>query len=131
MMWFLAVLVVLTMGAVAVVAAGRGTPLREEHRDRRDVLVPPDGPLSAADLRGVRFTLAFRGYRMDEVDALLERLAQEREPAAPPVEQSPPVEPPAPVEPPEPRKPAESPEPPEPRSEKPPESEKPPKPGQS
>jgi DivIVA domain-containing protein len=43
--------------------------------------VQADGPLSARDLRTVRFTTAFRGYRMSEVDALLDRLALEMEPA--------------------------------------------------
>jgi len=41
--------------------------------------VPAEGPLGADDLRRVRFSLAFRGYRMSEVDALLDRLARERE----------------------------------------------------
>ena len=49
--------------------------------DRPDSLVPADGPLTAEDLRRVRFPLAFRGYRMAEVDALLDRLAEEREAA--------------------------------------------------
>jgi DivIVA domain-containing protein len=39
--------------------------------------VPGDRPLRAEDLRRVRFSLAFRGYRMSEVDALLDRLATE------------------------------------------------------
>jgi DivIVA domain-containing protein len=42
--------------------------------DRRDVLVPADRPLHAGDLADVRFTTALRGYRMEEVDALLARL---------------------------------------------------------
>lgn len=79
MMWLFAVLVVLLMGGVAVVAAGRGTPMAEAYDDRPDALVPATGPLSADDLRRVRFPLAFRGYRMAEVDALLDRLAAERE----------------------------------------------------
>ncbi|MSZ77018.1 MAG: DivIVA domain-containing protein [Actinobacteria bacterium] len=80
-MWFFAILVVLAMGGVALVAAGKGTPLADEHPDRPDVTVPAAGPVSAEDLRRVRFSLAFRGYRMSEVDALLDRLASEREPA--------------------------------------------------
>lgn len=83
MMWFFAVLVVLMMGGVALLAAGRGAPLEPAYDDRPDALVPDDGPLTAADLRRVRFSLAFRGYRMSEVDALLSRLAQERERATP------------------------------------------------
>ena len=79
MMWLFAVLAVLAMGGVAVVAAGRGAPLSREYDDRPDVTVPATGPLGADDLRRIRFPLAFRGYRMAEVDALLDRLARERE----------------------------------------------------
>ena len=82
MMWFFAILVVLAMGAIAVLAAGRGSGLGPAYDDRPDALVPAEGPLSADDLRRVRFSLAFRGYRMSEVDALLDRLAAEREAAA-------------------------------------------------
>ncbi len=42
-------------------------------------MVPGNRPLAADDLRGVRFTTAFRGYRMAEVDALIARLAAELE----------------------------------------------------
>ena len=77
MTWFFAVLVVLLMGAGAVVAAGRGGSMAEVYDDRPDARVQAEGPLSADDLRRVRFTTALRGYRMSEVDALLERLAVE------------------------------------------------------
>lgn len=80
MMWFFAILVVLALGGIALLAAGRGTPLAEVYDDRPDSSVPATGPLSADDLRRVRFSLGFRGYRMSEVDALLDRLASEREP---------------------------------------------------
>lgn len=80
-MWLFAVLVVLVLGAVAVVAAGRGAPMVEEYGDRVDSTVPESGPVTADDLRRIRFPLAVRGYRMQEVDALLDRLATEREEA--------------------------------------------------
>jgi DivIVA domain-containing protein len=79
MMWFFAILIVLALGGVAVVASGRGQPLGPAYDDAPDSLVPSDGPVTADDLRRIRFPLAFRGYRMAEVDALLERLAEERE----------------------------------------------------
>ena len=79
MMWFFAILIVLALGAIATVAAGRGAPLAEAYDDRPDATVPAAGPLGADDLRRVRFTIALRGYRMSEVDALLDRLAAERE----------------------------------------------------
>ncbi len=77
MIWLFTILAVLVLGAVVVVAAGRGGELAETFDDRPDVRVRADGPLSAADLRQVRFTTAFRGYRMSEVDSLLERLSVE------------------------------------------------------
>ncbi len=81
MTWVFAILAVLALGGVAVVAAGRGAPLAPAYDDRPDAVVPTDGPLSGDDLRRVRFSLALRGYRMSEVDALLDRLATEREQA--------------------------------------------------
>lgn len=79
MMWFFAILIVLALGGVALLAAGRGAPMVEVYDDRPDSSVPATGTLTADDLRRVRFSLAFRGYRMSEVDALLDRLARERE----------------------------------------------------
>ncbi|MCW2816769.1 MAG: DivIVA protein, partial [Nocardioides sp.] len=79
MTWFFGIVVVLAMGGIALVAAGRGTPMADEYDDRPDALVPATGDLAAADVRRVRFSLAFRGYRMSEVDALLARLATQLE----------------------------------------------------
>jgi DivIVA domain-containing protein len=79
MMWFFAILIVVAMGGIAMVAAGRGAPMAPAYDDRPDANVPRDGELGADDLRRVRFSLAFRGYRMSEVDALLARLAREME----------------------------------------------------
>lgn len=78
-MWLFAILIVLALGGVAVVAAGRGTPMAPAYDDAPDSLVPTEGPITAQDLRRIRFPIAFRGYRMAEVDALLDRLAEERE----------------------------------------------------
>jgi DivIVA domain-containing protein len=85
MTWFFAFLIVAVMGAVAVVASGRGGSMAETFDDRPDSRVQADGPLTAADLRGVRFSTAFRGYRMSEVDSLLDRLAAEMAPAPDPL----------------------------------------------
>ena len=93
MTWLFAVVVVAVIAVVAVVATGRGGAMSEAYDDRRDVRVQADGPLTADDLAGVRFTTAFRGYRASEVDALLDRLVTEMrsqvvlrpdDPAAPP-----------------------------------------------
>jgi len=77
MMWFFAILVVLVMGGVAALGAGRGAPMSPAYDDRPDALVPKGGPLRAEDVRKVCFSLAFRGYRMSEVDALLDRVARQ------------------------------------------------------
>ncbi len=79
MMWVFAVLIVLAMGVIAMLAAGHGEPMAPAYDDRPDALVPADRPIGGADLRRVRFSLALRGYRMAEVDALLARLAHELE----------------------------------------------------
>lgn len=102
MSWVFAVLAVLVLGGVAVVAAGRGAPLAEEHDDRPDVVVPPTGPLTAADLRRVRFPLALRGYRMAEVDALLDRLVAQLEPGPAAPARTDPTHPAHPADPPRP-----------------------------
>ena len=73
MMWVFAILVGLVLGVVATVAAGRiGFLPPAESRLGADL---PTREVRASDLRTVRFTLALRGYRMSEVDALLDRAA--------------------------------------------------------
>ena len=65
------------VGVVAAVAAGvvggglAPPPSTSGHRP-----LPP-GPLTPADVDGLRFSRALRGYRMDEVDAVLARLRDE------------------------------------------------------
>lgn len=75
--WILAIGVVAIIGAVAVVATGRGEAMREVTRERRAARVPASGPLTGGDVRRVRFSTALRGYRTDEVDELLDRLAEQ------------------------------------------------------
>jgi DivIVA domain-containing protein len=92
MMWVFAVLIVLAMGGIALLAAGRGAPMKPAYDDRPDARVPLDRAIGPDDLRQVRFSLALRGYRMAEVDALLTRLALEMELRA--AQQGPPESPP-------------------------------------
>ena len=73
MLWTLPLLVV--AGSAAIAAGWVPTGMGPAYDDRPDVLVPADRPLVGDDVRAVRFTTAFRGYRMAEVDALLDRLA--------------------------------------------------------
>lgn len=70
-------LVLVLLAVVAVVAAGRGGELAEPVVDRAPLGLPKEGPLDAAALERVRFSLGFRGYRMDQVDTLLDRVSGE------------------------------------------------------
>lgn len=76
-MWFFGLIVVLLIGAVAVVASGRWGAMSTAYDDRPDVSVPARQALTSDDIETARFGVALRGYRMDEVDTLLERIARE------------------------------------------------------
>jgi DivIVA domain-containing protein len=65
------------IGAIAIVASGRGDSMAEVYDDRPDASLPMGRPLNADDLHSVRLNTGVRGYRMDEVDALLARLEAE------------------------------------------------------
>jgi DivIVA domain-containing protein len=67
------------LAGVAVVAAGRGEGLTPSAPDRPDVALPEDRPLVRNDVDQVRFSVGLRGYRMDEVDDVLDRLALDLE----------------------------------------------------
>jgi DivIVA domain-containing protein len=74
---FLLVLVLLAVGAVVAVVTGRiggGLGPATSTRPHRGL---PEGPVLASDVDAVRFSLGLRGYRMDEVDAVLDRLREE------------------------------------------------------
>ena len=68
--------VVLVLFVAGAVATREGPVMADAPQDLPD-LVLPDGPLRAQDLEGLRFSMAPRGYRMSEVDAVLDRLAAE------------------------------------------------------
>jgi len=76
------VVVLVVLGTVAAVAAGRWTELlprgAERASDRSPFrLPPPDRLVQAADLADVRLAVVLRGYRPDEVEELLDRLTEE------------------------------------------------------
>lgn len=77
MEWVFIALVVAVVAAVAMVVVGRGGGLAPALPDRPDVELPSDRPLTPNDLAQVRLSVTVRGYRMDEVDALLARLGAE------------------------------------------------------
>ncbi|MHB2022375.1 MAG: DivIVA domain-containing protein, partial [Mycobacteriales bacterium] len=64
---------VLVLAGVALLAAGRGDAMSEVGPDLAEVL-PVGAPVTAEWLAELRLPVALRGYRMSEVDQLLERL---------------------------------------------------------
>jgi DivIVA domain-containing protein len=70
------VVAVVVVFAVAATAVGRGGGLDAADPD---LVVPwlPDHDITPEDVAAVRFAVAFRGYRMEQVDDVLERLGQE------------------------------------------------------
>jgi DivIVA domain-containing protein len=57
---------------VALVASGRGKGLAAPEGDRPPLVLPEH--MSAEDIDALKLSLGVRGYRMDEVDMVLERL---------------------------------------------------------
>ncbi len=62
---------------VAALAVGWFDRMAPASPDAAPTGLPGDGPVSAREVGGIRLNLAFRGYRMAEVDAVLARLAGE------------------------------------------------------
>jgi DivIVA domain-containing protein len=54
---------------------GRGETQPPAELDRSPVELPDDRPVTSDDVRALRISVAFRGYRMSEVDWLLEQFA--------------------------------------------------------
>ncbi|MFG2209843.1 DivIVA domain-containing protein [Streptomyces sp. NPDC048638] len=82
MFWFLLIAMVVVVAAVTLVVVGggdggEGGGLRDAEPDRLHDPLPGDRPLSRADVEAVRFPVAVRGYRMDDVDDTLDRLGAE------------------------------------------------------
>jgi len=73
---FFVLLALAVLAGIALVAAGRGDALLAARPDRPPLDLP-SRPLTAADVADLRFPVGLRGYRMDEVDAVLDRLAEE------------------------------------------------------
>jgi DivIVA domain-containing protein len=77
MEWFIMAIAFVVLGVAAVVAAGSGGSMpRDPVRDTYAMAVS-DEPLDSSTVRGLRFGVALRGYAMDQVDAVLDRLAAE------------------------------------------------------
>ena len=75
--WFIAAIAVAALGVAAMAAAGgmgqmSAQPVHDTYR--QDL---PDRPLTAEDIRALRFGVTMRGYAMGQVDDILERLGRE------------------------------------------------------
>ncbi len=69
--------VLLVLFVVAAVALRDEAVLVDAPPDRADLALPDRGPVTAGDLARLRFGMAARGYRMAQVDAVLDRVAGE------------------------------------------------------
>lgn len=78
MIWLLSSVVILVLGASAVIASGRWGEMPEVVDDR-PVPALPAGELGPDDLRQARFAVVTRGYSPVQVDALIARLAAQLE----------------------------------------------------
>ncbi len=70
---------VLISGVLFVVGAlvfGRGEEVSPAPRDSTPVILPADRPPDAADIEALRLSVVLRGYRMHEVDWVLDQLAE-------------------------------------------------------
>jgi DivIVA domain-containing protein len=78
MEWFIAVVVVATLGVAAMAAAGGMGEMDDEPvRDTFRQDLPTDRPLAASDIQSLRFGVTLRGYAMAQVDDILDRLTRE------------------------------------------------------
>lgn len=68
---------VAVVAAVAMAVLGDGGALKEAVPDRLEDRLPPDRPLLRSDIDAVRLPVAVRGYRMLDVDEVLDRLGAE------------------------------------------------------
>jgi len=75
--WVIVVAMAVVVGGAALVALGGGGSLPEAEHDRLSARLPQDRPLSRFDVDELRLPMALRGYRMDEVDDVLDRLGAE------------------------------------------------------
>ena len=70
---------VLVVGGLLFLGAslllGRGETQPPAELDRSPVELPDDRPITADDVRALRISVTFRGYRMTEVDWLLDQFA--------------------------------------------------------
>ena len=75
----LLLVVLAVIAVIAVAAAGRWGSMPDAEPDRSPRGQLPPGEVTRSEVDGLRFSLGFRGYRMDEVDEVLDRLTDQLE----------------------------------------------------
>lgn len=73
----LVVVALVIITAVSVFAVGDGGRMRDDEPDREPADMPADRAVESADLDRLRFAIGVRGYRMDQVDAVLDRMSDD------------------------------------------------------
>ncbi len=74
--WFFAALMVVIVGFVFFVAAGRGGEMAPQIDDRPVPRLPAvDQPLTSSDIDQLSFAVVTRGYSMQQVDGVLDRIS--------------------------------------------------------
>ncbi|MGI3785861.1 MAG: DivIVA domain-containing protein [Janthinobacterium lividum] len=79
MEWYITAIAVVALGVAAVVAAGGGGSMAKDPvRDTYEMTVPKNR-FDGAAVRELRFGVVLRGYAMDQVDTVLDRVATDLE----------------------------------------------------
>lgn len=74
--WLFGIIIVLVIAAAAYAGSGKLGSMPEQVVDRPGPDLPA-GDLSATDLREVRFDVVSRGYSPEQVEAVLDRIADQ------------------------------------------------------
>lgn len=77
MFYFMLIALVAVVVAVSLVVLGSGSALPDAEPDRLPVDLPGERPVAPADVAALRLPVALRGYRMADVDDVLDRLGAE------------------------------------------------------
>jgi hypothetical protein len=75
--WFMLIALVVVVAAVALAVLGDGGALHDVEPDRLADRLPDNRPVSRRDLDRLRLPVTVRGYRMTDVDDILDRLGAE------------------------------------------------------
>jgi DivIVA domain-containing protein len=79
MEWYIVAIAVVALGVAAVVASGRGGSMAKEPVRDTYAMTVPEGPFDGSAVRELRFGVVLRGYAMDQVDDVLDRVAADLE----------------------------------------------------